>query len=55
MIITHYVEHSDSGESTNLAHMITCAVTSVAMADRAAVVIKSHSYHVSVAECWTYE
>ena len=49
------VEHSDSGESTNLARTIAWAVASAAMADRAAVVIKSLCYHVSVAQCWTYE
>ena len=42
------MEHSDSGESTNLARTIACAVASAAMADRAAVVIKSLCYHVSV-------
>ena len=39
----------------NLARTIACAVTSVAMADRVAVVIKSLCYHVSAAECWTNE
>ena len=46
------MEHSDSGESTNLARTIACAVASAAMVDRAALIIKSLCYHVSVAECW---
>ena len=46
---------NDSGESTNLARTITCAVASAAIADRAALVIKSLCYHISAAECWTYE
>ena len=48
------VEHFDSGESTNLTRTIVCAVASAAMADRAAVVIKSLCYHILAAECWTY-